>query len=187
MLGSPTVHLQIGASAADRKTVGVDDPDVNDALHTYHTEDYKRINNGLRRSKGKKTEAEVTHMDKAMKDSTLRDDVVIYRGMNDSRKMFPGTEKGQDLTGVRWQDQAFVSTTHFDEADHIFTGVTSRSKNLAPVQMRILAPAGTHALSSHNLDPDELLLDRGLTFQVVRDHGTDDAGLHNIDVLVVPA
>lgn len=168
-------------------STGVLSYQVLDALEDYQSASFIRINDALREGK---IDPAVRPIDAAMSISTLAADVVVYRGVRDSTKVFPGTTKGQDLTGIRWTDGAFVSTSYgptprftkadpsgFDEAGRVATAP-------APVQMRILVPAGTHALSSHVLDRSELLLDRDLTFRVVRDGGVDANGLHHVDVVV---
>ncbi len=170
-------------------STGVSSYQVLDALEDYQSDSFIRINEALREGK---IDPAVRPIDAAMSISTLATDVVVYRGVRDSTKVFPGTTKGQDLTGVRWTDGAFVSasygpmsTSRFTKADPSGFDEFGRVQTApAPVQMRILAPAGTHALASHALDRSELLLDRGLTFRVVRDAGVDADGVRHLDVVV---
>ena len=83
----------------------------------------------------------------------------------------------KSLKGLEWKDLPFVSTG----AD------AGRQQASNEVSMRVLVPKGTRAFShtekvafggvealkgpSGGLDFDEILLDRGLTFRVVADHG----------------
>lgn len=104
--------------------------------------------------------ATVEQMDSLMASSPLKEDMVLYRHVADSEKTF-----GQhidstvaDVTGLSWRDHAYTSTS-----------VDPRGGKL--MEMRILVPKGTPGLSHSLLDPDEVLLGRGLTFTVVKDHG----------------
>jgi len=79
-----------------------------------------------------------------------------------------------DMTGTTWRDHAFVSTS-----------VAPRSVGGGLAQMKILVPAGTSAFSAKYLDPDEIVLDRGLTFRIVRDYGGQSGEIRHLDVEVV--
>lgn len=98
-----------------------------------------------------------------------------------------------DLTGLRFQDHAYSSTTVDPEitkayADR-FVRVTEGSLSGEPIVMRITVPAGTGAVALSPMEKGseaEVLLERGLTFEVVQDHGVDDSGVRRLDVRVVP-
>jgi len=118
---------------------------------------------------------QVTSLDAAMSRSQLTADVVVHRGVGDPAKVFGATS---DLTGLRFRDHGYASTTTSGAASGEFTG------NRTGVQMRILVPKGTGAISSFGLDRTELLLDRDLSFVVHRDY--DVGGIRTLDVEVVP-
>ena len=53
--------------------------------------------------------------------------------------------------------------------------------------MTITVPAGTGAVQMSEIDHEaELMLERGLRYRVVADHGVDDGGVRRLDVEVLP-
>jgi hypothetical protein len=168
-------------------------PEIKQALDDYGGEgpnSYQWVNNGLRGGAAF-GQREVTDRHRAViegLDSAMREvpgapaDLVVHRNVNG--KAF-GLSRDQlanspSLEGLTWQDHGFVST-----ASEPYASATS-------VTMRIHVPAGTKALSysekdregGYGLDLDEVLLDRGLTFRVIADHGAGTSG-RNLDVEVV--
>lgn len=121
------------------------------------------------------TRANIKAMDHAMREGPgIREETLVYRAIPDGGPFGISRDQVQnaDLTGLTWQDPAFVSTG-VDDWDGRGT------------MMRILVPAGTPALSNTDrLDNDEIVLDRGLTFRVVADRGPR-AGTRTIKVLDV--
>lgn len=106
-----------------------------------------------------------------------------------------------DLTGLRFRDQAYVSTSADPRIDQAFGGRWARTaKEMGgsdgePIVMRIQVPKGTGAVQLGGMgemgpkgltDSAEILLDRGLDFEVTADHGVDADGFRRIDVKVVP-
>lgn len=168
-------------------------PEIKQALDDYGGEgphSYQWINDGLRggpafgtRGLTDRQRTAVEGLDAAMREAQgAPADLVVYRNVNG--KAF-GLARGQladspNLGGLTWQDNGFVST-----ASGPYASATS-------VTMRIHVPAGTKALSysekdregGQGLDLDEVLLNRGLTFRVVADHGVGTSG-RNLDVEVV--
>lgn len=166
---------------------------VRDSLTDYGGEgpnSYQRVNDGLRGGPAFGTQGltagqqgVVRDLDKAMAESPgAPADLIVHR--NVSPRTFGLTvdqiAKG-DLTGLTWRDQGFVST-----AAKPYDSRTS-------ITLRIRVPKGTRALSfsekdregGGGLDLDEVLLDRGLKFRVVADHGAGSSG-RNLDVEVIP-
>lgn len=168
--------------------------DQRSALLDYQGGDYALINDRLRdldqdpagTPDEPSTQSRIDDLDAAMTGSTLSKDVTVYRGITRSRTVF-GNRVNADLTGMVWREAGFVSTTTVESVTSPFAG----SKN-EPLVMRIIAPAGTHAVQVSGLvdaagheDEAELLLDRGIQLRVATDHGFVD-GVRRIDVEVVP-
>jgi hypothetical protein len=172
---------------------------VREAVGDYSDNGYETVNPALRESGGdpaqfpehmkalgyspKRARDTTAGVDAAMAASPLSDDVVVERGIVDPSAIFGSGWEDVDLTDRDWTDQGYVSTT-------AGTALAKFSGNGAGIQMRILVPAGTHAIgveaATAGLSGEqELLLDRGLSFRVVHDHGMVD-GRRKIDVEVVP-
>jgi hypothetical protein len=120
-------------------------------------------------------------MDKAFAVSHVDRDVLVHRGVLDATTMF-GDRLAGNLTGLRWREDAYVSTTARKQTAKRFTG----DHGQAPVQMRILVPRGTPAVEASRMDLEaEVLLGRGRELKVVADHGVDPKGVRHVDVEVV--
>jgi hypothetical protein len=167
---------------------------------------YAPINENLRTGKAlsPRQQEHVNALDEAMAETSgASRDLVSYRVVR-GPGTFGGTNDdyfGSDpksLTGTKWRDAGFVST---GAGESWKTGTSN-------IAMRILVPKGTRAISYTQkpaksatggpfggLDFDEVLLDRGLTFRVVADHGfrrtrydgtPDTYSGRDIDVEIVP-
>lgn len=96
-----------------------------------------------------------------------------------------------DLTGLEWEELAYVSTTSSDTfAEHHgrhWTGGYARADG-EPVIMRIRVMAGTKAiqLSEHG-EVGEILLQHGMRARIDKDHGVDSKGFRRVDVRMWPA
>jgi phage portal protein BeeE len=165
---------------------------------------------------GKKTLARIADIDKTMAASPLEHDVQVHRivqhgsatfgrdawyghvidwNSNDFDKQDREAENWEagarpDLTGLRWSDAAYSSTTADPKAAEAFGG-RWRSSNSAidgePVIMSIHVPAGTGGVQLSEMGHEaEILLERGLTMEVVADHGVGPDGFRRLDVKVVP-
>jgi hypothetical protein len=123
------------------------------------------VNGDLRTQSGtigklaEKNRTTVEHIDSVMKTATLPKDMVVHRHISDIQSVFGFNETPHDLTGLSWRDHAYASTS-----------IADRRTGSHKVEMRILVPAGTRGFSDPRLDSDEILLDRGLIFTVVRDN-----------------
>lgn len=114
--------------------------------------------------------------DSIVADRPLTEHIVVRRGLASGRRTFGGRDPS---VGMEWTDHGFTSTTAQSHPERTFTGDSG-------VEMRILVPKGTRAFSNSHLDPDEIVLDRGLSFRVVRDNGMDPyRGTRQIDVEVI--
>lgn len=138
---------------------------IIDAVGTYRGLGYKGINRYLRTGetvRGAKTV--VTGIDRAMAESALSGDTVLWRGLRDADDLFgPRASWPRDLAGREFDDLAYVSTSAFKD-------VAARG---GPILMRILAPGGTRAIKLSDFEA-EVLLARGMRFRVVADHGQSD-------------
>lgn len=165
----------------------------------------------------------VVEIDKTMAVSRSTSDVVVERGVANGDQMFGsdtwhgdvvdwddfdhGTDRWEagerpNLTGAKWQEKAYVSTSAqagtadaFVERQVRFQRETSHvGLQGEPVVMRISVPAGTGAVQLGRMGEvgpkgpttsAEILLERGLTMQVTADHGVDEGGIRRLDVEVV--
>lgn len=135
--------------------------------------------------------AVITQLSDVMRESRLSHDVKVSRIVVEPERIFGDAWCREcDNSGLTWIDHGFTSTTTNESvAARIHRVVTSRGFQ-EPVQMTVLAPRGTPALYL-DVSPtiswqDEILLDRGNGYRIVRDRGVDDEGLRHIDVEVVP-
>lgn len=156
----------------------------------------------------KANDERIAEVDKSMAVSRLPEPVVVYRGVKDGSRMFPqdiwyGTaldgdtiaeqdanwdrwEAGYrpDLTGVTWEEKGYAHTTVIGDRLSVYA---RRLASMEPVAMTIIVPAGTGAVQMSTMDQEaELMLERGLNFRVIADHGVDDGGTRRLDVEVLP-
>jgi hypothetical protein len=174
-----------GKAAHDMARVRVEpDSSQERAIHAYGIGGYDESNRQLRTNGGDVEAMPPTYyrdvvegMDSIIAGSTpLGGDIVVVRGVVDASVTFGGREIGP---GMEWTDHAYSSTTTREHTDHTFTGDSG-------VEMRIFVPKGTRAVSHYELDPSEVVLDRGLRFRVVRDNGVHPhRGTRQLDVEVV--
>ncbi|HEX3307208.1 MAG TPA: ADP-ribosyltransferase, partial [Streptosporangiaceae bacterium] len=138
---------------------------------------YRYVNGELRENAGviplgRATAADrrlAAGLDSAMERSGLPEDIFVHR--------VGGTvefEGGIPTVGAEWTDHGYVSTSTRVKAPH-----------RGEVQMRILAPRGTRAVATSELDVNEVLLDRGSRFRVVKVDGPDAMGVWHADVELV--
>jgi hypothetical protein len=113
-------------------------------------------------------------LDAVFAESKTTEPIVVSRGMT-SLVAF-GSRAHSDMTGVSFIDHGYTSTSVKANASAEFTG------NGAGVAMRIHVPKGTPAISSHNLDRDEILLGRGLTYTIVRDRTVKGVRILDVEV-----
>jgi hypothetical protein len=95
-----------------------------------------------------------------------------------------------DLTGLRWKEPAYSSTTADPAVAKDFGKRWPKSNSSLdgePVIMTILVPKGTGGVQLAEMGhAAEVLLERGLTYEVVADHGVGSDGFRLLDVRVVP-
>lgn len=177
-----------GADALHDAAYRTDEPDIQHAIDNYGgegTASYFDVNLNLRGGNEHTPAQRATQdgLDRALKGHGLPRDIVVHRQISGPEQVFGGTYKDwwpggtpPNIVGMEWRDKGFVSTA-------IAPGGSG-------FVMRILAPKGTEAISNEGLDRDEVLLNRGLRFRVVADHGLNHGlnpcGDRAIDVEVVP-
>jgi ADP-ribosyltransferase exoenzyme len=177
-LAAPTFGLERRPRPAEFK------PEWAVAVNRYSSTRYEIINGFLRGQdfEGSRERAEgwVRNLDEAMEASPLRRDTLLYRGIQDASTLF-GDRLDGDLTGLEWEEQAYVSTSALERRTKAF--LTGQGKR---VLLRILADAGTPAIevSPENAEA-EVVLRRGLQLRVVKDHGIRPDGVRILDVELV--
>ncbi len=173
-----------GIDANDATHFTTHDREVENALAEYKGGEAFIVNDSLRQSKGDLSDARGRVKDTAVpldrgfaEHHPLDRDIVVTRGIQDIEATFGGRDPKPGLT---WVDHGYVSTSSRMQGQRdIFHGE-------AGAQMRILVPKGTRAMSHDSLELDEIVIDRGHTFRVVRDRGVDFDGIRQLDVEVVP-
>lgn len=127
-------------------------------------------------------------MDRGMGSSHLSDDVVLHRVVADPESLFGSAyHRDGDNSGLTWMDHGFTSTTLSEHGISFqqgrLRGGTEAPESGGQLVMRVLAPKGTHALIGNNRE-GEIILDRGLRFRVVRDHGIDDRTRRDMELKI---
>lgn len=203
---------QIGKAASNQAALDASPADMRgkhegrrpDAIETTKAEraaldgyssDAQEINDQIRTGKlTPEHEATVGEIDGVMHRSKLDHDIEVWRGVTDGRSIFGGDDLPGDLTGREWTEKAFVSTSADRRVSEAFGGMFN-GKTGPPVLMRVLGREGTGAITLSSWGSGnplfggqaEVLLERGLSFRVVADHGVIDhpmlpGGHRTIDV-----
>lgn len=187
---------------------GLDDDGVKLALSEMEGLEYAKTNGYLRtpRADAPDIDTRVAAIDRAMDASVLPEDVVVHRGIKNGADTFgdtwygdflegtfaeqdekwPRWEAGErpDLTGMVWEERAYTHTTVDDER---LGGYARKYPEQDAVAMNILVPKGTKGVQLSGMDYEaEIMLERGLKYRVVKDHGTDENGVRQWDVEVIP-
>lgn len=180
---------------------GVPGNDVRSAISDYSGNGYENINWALRESggdddaipdtrpgkpgiyTGSRAKNGIKGIDAAMKASPLENDVLVYRGIADPAKTFGSAWRADgDNTGLSFVDNAYASTTANKNVAGTFAGYGTG------VKMNILVPKGTNAIGieqtrgSGLAHEEEMLLDRQLTYNIIRDY--EEKGVRTVDVEV---
>ena len=149
-------------------------PEEGRALASYREAGFVRVNKSLRKGGGElppgpagKT---VQTIDGAMSRSHLSHAVSVERGIRSGSPVF-GERWNSDLTGTRFVDHGFVSTTADPAIAEDFSRVfIDQTEGGARVALHV--PAGTPAIELSGREHEsELLLGRGLTFEITSDTG----------------
>jgi hypothetical protein len=160
------------------------------------------------------TAERIADIDKTMAASPLRADIRVDRAMKIGKSVFGQAWYGDivdlqekdfdkqdlqwerwesgvrpDLTGLRWTDLGYQSTTADPEAaakfGHRWPGNHSPMEG-EPIILHIHVPAGIGGIQLSEMGHEaEILLQRGLTMEVVADHGVGADGFRHLDIQVV--
>jgi len=160
------------------------------------------------------TPERIAEIDKTMSVSRLQTDVRVDRVMKEGHSVFGQAWYGDvvnlqekdfdkqdreferwesgvrpDLTGLRWTDAGYQSTTA-DPAAALRFGKRWPAGNHGydgePIIIHMFVPAGTGGVQLSEMGHDaEILLGRGLTMEVQADHGVGADGFRHLDVSVV--
>ena len=117
---------------------------------------------------------EIRALDRAMEQSKLTEDAVLWRGAQFSDFGLP-----DDAVGFEWTDLGYVGTSSERQLSESFLARD-------PVMMRILAPRGTGAIRIAGGGEGEVLLQRGLRFRVVRETRAPNGKTRVLDLEIVP-
>lgn len=162
-------------------------PDEVQALNYFRGEGYRKVTPALYRGRANpEVQGRIDSLDSAMSRSALTRDVVTYRGTPDIRKLVGARAAGGDLTGAQFTDKAFLSSSADRKVAKNFAVKGRAAADTRPVVFRYTLPKGTKAITlSSGKHESEMLLDRGLTFRVAKDHGVSDDGIRYLDLEVV--
>lgn len=166
------------------------DDEHMEAVERYQANHDWEINNFLRTGEGDtgRVQGWVDNIDEVMERSRLRSEVAMWRGLRDGSLLF-GDRLDGDLTGMEWNEAAYLSTTADEDLATSFANGSAVRDRAAPnpVLMHLIVPAGVGGVElSDGRYEAEMLLQRGLTLRIVADHGVDPSGVRRIDVVVVP-
>jgi len=160
------------------------------ALADYRGSWFQDINDQLRASATTAEIAEkVDALDAILAASHLNGDVVVERGFRPT-PAFGADWATQDVTGWTWTDRAYGSSTADTAVAERFGH--PRGPGRGGIVMRLLVPRGTGAIRLSDLGDAstrevaaeaEIMLERGLRYRVVADHGVVD-GYRRVDVEV---
>ncbi len=169
------------------------DEDEIGALARYKVTDFQQINSQLRgsfvpESLRDEARANIDRIDGVMEGSKTPEDIIAYRGMDTGDQKIGGMQPGDTF----FLD-AYTSTTLHVQPIRDFMD-TSDVEGDQPMVMQIRIPKGTSAIymdsdrirTSINIEFNEreLLLDRGLTYQVVATGDSVIAGMRERAIIV---
>ncbi len=157
-------------------------PKQQAAARQYQSTYFVAINGQLRRDElNAKVSGIVEQLDAVMQSSRLAQPIETWRGMTAAGRLF-GDALRYDMTGVRWSEKAYTSTSTLESVARSFL----YSDDATDVLMRVVVPRNVGAMRiSGEYEQAEVLLERGLDFRVVADHGVSPAGYRLLDVEVI--
>lgn len=162
-------------------------PDEAHALRYFRGEGYRKVTPALYRGRASPdVQSRIDSLDSAMNRSQLQSDVITHRGVTDIRKLVGAKAAAGDLTGAQFTDKAFLSSSADQKIAKHFAVRGRLAGNTQPTVFRYTVPKGTKAITlSGTKHESELLLSRGLTFRITKDHGVKDDGIRYMDLEVV--
>lgn len=166
-------------------------PQGKEASHLPEPTINERLRTGASLQAGDR--AQMKYLDEAMNHSHLPEDVTVHRGVTYGNHMLPKDWEHRDLTGMQWTSPAYTSVSSDRDKAEAYVGDRADGGLLLNIKL----PKGSSAISV--MDPDEtgeglddeneMILPRGGTFRVIKDHGdTGEYGVRTLDVeFVAPA
>ncbi len=137
--------------------------------------------------RSERSDRDIAALDTALDASRTTRASTVYRGFTDGTYMLPADWQTRDLTGVTWHEPTFPATSADRDLAETYVGSGENRGFLA----RIKLPKGSRAVAVTSTDPaslddeKEIILPRGMTFRVVKDHGKQgELGLRLLDVAV---
>lgn len=136
-------------------------------------------------------------MDAGMASHHTTEDIVVHRVIENPARVFGShfdrRNEGPDNEGLTWTEHGFVSTTTDGSRGMSLQRMRLRGgqgveyPSVETVSMKILVPAGSHALRGRTEVEQELILDRGSKFRIVNDYGYNfDEATWDVDVELLP-
>jgi len=130
-------------------------------------------------------ERDIVALDRAHALSRIDKPITVYRGFSNGEHVLPEDWRERDLKGLSFHIPQYTPTSGNREAAADYIG-QAESRGFG---IRIKLPKGFPALGIRDDpggmdDEGEILLPRGLTFRVTKDHGRDEEGLRWLDVSV---
>ena len=162
------VPQKVGVKSINAFSKGDAHPGISDAdyakISDYVGGGFSGLNKELRNGDNPGSEA----LDRVMADSRTTESITVYRGLRTGNGVFgPKDKRPADLTGFKWTDSGYVSTSLDKNTAAGFA--TSRIGQDPGVVLEITVPAGVGALDLRGgpLDEHELLLQRKLDFNTL--------------------
>jgi hypothetical protein len=119
------------------------------------------------RTPGPEEQAFIRDIDEAMDQSPLGQDLDLWRGIQDASAIFTPEQLKGSLKGTSFNDKGFASTSPDRAVSERFAESGPRDGVLA----RLHVPKGTKGIHLADEDQDEVLLERGLKFDITGDTG----------------
>lgn len=158
------------------------------SLYNYTGSGYDAVNsklNSLPPGAKKTGSTSISNIDKGMEASPAPEqDLILYRGFKDPHGVFSsGKWNDVNVAGMEWSQRSYSSTSGQLSTAQSFAGYSG-------VVMRVIVPKemqvkGINAKGGQHPGEAEIILQRGLRYRVVADHGKH-GNTRYIDVMVVP-
>lgn len=159
------------------------------SLYSYTGSGYDTVNtklNSLPPGAKKTGSTSISNIDKGMEASPAPEkDLILYRGFKSPHQVFTsGKWNDVNVAGMEWSQRSYSSTSgnlHTAQSFAGYGGVVMRV--IVPKEMQV---KGINAKGGQHPGEAEVILQRGLRYRVVADHGKH-GNTRYIDVMVVPS
>lgn len=119
------------------------------------------------RNPGGEEQSFIRDIDSVMERSPLSEDQTLWRGIGNASDIFTPEQLKGSLKGTSFNDKGYASTSPNREVSERF----AESGPYEGILTRLHVPKGTKAIHLADEDQDEVLLERGLKFDVTGDTG----------------